>query len=193
MSKSKILNYSQLNVLFKQMEYLRHSERDRLVIALTFYTGMRIGEITKLIWSDLIDSNLLPHTQINFKRDQVKSRKPQRVLLSKKCRSEITRYLKYYLTKHEKVNFARPVILTQRNTAFTPNSLCIHINAVYKKVNQPHLTTHSGRKSFITALANKAVNAKVIMTLARHEHLSSTQKYVEINDEQLEQANELIG
>jgi len=34
---------------------------------------------------------------------------------------------------------------------------------------------------------------KVIMKLVRHKHLSTTQRYIEVNDKQLEEANELIG
>jgi len=54
------------------------------------------------------------------------------------------------------------------------------------------VTSHSGRRSFITALANKSINAKVIMNLARHRNLSTTQRYIEVNDEQLKNAVELI-
>lgn len=192
MKNSKILNAKQLSMLFKNIEGFNHCERDRLVIALTYYCAMRIGEVAQLKWSDVVDNNLIPQSQITFKKEQVKGKEPQRVLVSKRCRAEINRYLKFYIAKKGKIDFNKHLIMTQRNSPFTANSLCIHINAVYRKANLPHVTSHSGRKSYITSLANKAVNVKVIMKLARHKNLSTTQKYIEVNDEQLEEANELV-
>jgi len=192
MKNSKILNAKQLSQLFKTIENFAHAERDRLVVALTYYCAMRINEVAQLKWGNVLDSNLLPQTQITFKTEQVKGREPQRVLVSKRCRMEINRYLKFYISNKGKVDFKKPLIQTQRNTQFSANSLCHHINKLYRKANMPHVTSHSGRKSYITSLANKAVNVKVIMKLARHKHLSTTQKYIEVNDEQLEEANELV-
>jgi len=56
----------------------------------------------------------------------------------------------------------------------------------------PGASSHSGRRTFITKLANKGVSAKVLMTLARHQHLSTTQKYIEVNDAMLGAAVELV-
>jgi integrase/recombinase XerD len=52
-------------------------------------------------------------------------------------------------------------------------------------------SSHSSRRSFITKLAHSGVSAKVIMTLAGHKHLSTTQRYIDVNDEMLRQAVEL--
>ena len=192
MKNSKILNAKQLQMLFKNIEGFKHSERDRLVIALTYYCALRIGEVAQLKWGNVIDSNLLPVTQIVFSKEQVKSRESQRVLVSKKCRAEITKYLKFYMSVNGKVDLNKALIMTQKNTQFTANTLCHHINQLYRKANLPHVTSHSGRKSYITTLSNKAINVKVIMKLARHKNLSTTQRYIEVNDEQLESANELV-
>jgi integrase/recombinase XerD len=44
---------------------------------------------------------------------------------------------------------------------------------------QPLLGPHG----FITKLAHSGVSAKVIMELAGHEHLVTTRRYIEVNDE----------
>ena len=85
------------------------------------------------------------------------------------------------------------LLKSQKNTQFSPNSLCQRINELYKKANYSNITSHSGRKSYITHLSNKAINMKVIMKLVRHKHLTTTQRYIEVNEKQLEEANELIG
>ena len=70
--------------------------------------------------------------------------------------------------------------------------LLVHINKLYKRANLPHITTHSGRKSYITQLSNKAVNIKAIMKLVRHKNLATTQRYIQLTDDELQKANDLI-
>ncbi|OAN53059.1 integrase [Paramagnetospirillum marisnigri] len=53
-------------------------------------------------------------------------------------------------------------------------------------------SSHSGRRWFITQLAHSGVSAKVIMTLAGHRHLSTTQRYIEVNDQMMKAAVEVL-
>ena len=90
------------------------------------------------------------------------------------------------------INRQAPLIITQKNTQFSANSLCQLLNKLFKRCNLANATSHSGRRTFITTLANKSINAKLIMNLARHKNLSTTQRYIDVNDEQLKKAVELI-
>ena len=63
---------------------------------------------------------------------------------------------------------------------------------LYRKAGVDGATSHSGRRSFITKLAHNGISAKVIMTLAGHKHLSTTQRYIDVNDEMLRAAVEVI-
>ena len=192
MKNTQILTYKQLNVFFKTIESFAHAERNRLTVALTYYGALRIGEVAQLKWKDVIDANLLPLTQIDFRKEQVKARENQSIFVSKKLRMEITRYLKFYMQQNGKVDLNDPLIQTQKRSAFSANSLCQHINKLYKRANLPHITTHSGRKSYITQLSNKAVNIKAIMKLVRHKNLATTQRYIQLTDDELQKANDLI-
>ena len=49
---------------------------------------------------------------------------------------------------------------------------------------------HSGRRQFITTLAEKQINVRVIQALARHKHLNTTMRYIDINDVKLQNAVE---
>ena len=192
MKQAKTLNQKQLFLFLKQLELFKNSQRNQLIISLTFYSGLRIGEVTKLKWKDVIDSNLTVKDEIILSAENNKSNEVQRLFLNKKLRLEIVKYKTFYSQKYKHINLESPLIISQRNTQFSPNSLCQLINSLYKRCNLPTATTHSGRRSFITNLANKSLNAKVIMSLARHKNLSTTQRYIDVNDEQLKQAIELI-
>jgi integrase/recombinase XerD len=51
---------------------------------------------------------------------------------------------------------------------FSSNSLCQVLWCICKKAGLSNASSHAGRRTFITKLANKSVNAKMIMTLAGH-------------------------
>jgi integrase/recombinase XerD len=124
--------------------------------------------------------------------ENTKANESQKVFINKKLRNEIIEYKRYYSSKYSKIDLNTPLLITQKRTQFSANSLCQLINSIYKRCGLSNVTSHSGRRSFITALANKSINAKVIMNLARHRNLSTTQRYIEVNDEQLKNAVELI-
>ena len=53
-------------------------------------------------------------------------------------------------------------------------------------------SSHSGRRTFITRLANKGVSVRQLAALAGHVNISTTQKYIDVNSEQLARAVELL-
>jgi integrase/recombinase XerD len=53
-------------------------------------------------------------------------------------------------------------------------------------------TIHSGRRTYITKLANAGSNMRVLAELAGHKHISTTQRYIDVNDTQLAHAVELL-
>ena len=82
--------------------------------------------------------------------------------------------------------------MTQKRTAFSANTLCQLFGEIYRRAGIDGASSHSGRRSFISTLAHNAVSPKVIMTLAGHKHLSTTQRYIEVNDEMLKAAVEVV-
>jgi integrase len=53
-------------------------------------------------------------------------------------------------------------------------------------------TSHSGRRTFITKLADKGVGVRVLMALAGHKSIATTQRYIELNPTVMKAAVELI-
>ena len=54
-------------------------------------------------------------------------------------------------------------------------------------------SSHSGRRSFITALSGKGISVRVLAALAGHRSLSSILPYIDASDDMKRQAVELIG
>ena len=75
---------------------------------------------------------------------------------------------------------------------FNANTLTQHFHFLYKRAGLDGASSHSGRRSFITNLASKGVSVRVLMGLAGHRGISSTQAYIDINDNMLRSAVELV-
>lgn len=87
---------------------------------------------------------------------------------------------------------SQPVLITQKRTSFSANSLCQLMCSFYDRAGLDGGTSHSGRRWFITRLAHARISPKAIMMLAGHRHLSTTQRYIDVNDEMMRAAVEVL-
>lgn len=86
-----------------------------------------------------------------------------------------------------------PFFYSQRNReGFIANTLCQHFAVMYKNAGVSGASSHSGRRTFITTLAHKGVGVRVLMALAGHRNMSTTQRYIDLNDEMVRVAVNLI-
>lgn len=84
-----------------------------------------------------------------------------------------------------------PLLLTQKRTAFSANTLCQLMGKLYRIAGFKGATSHSGRRWFITRLAHSGVSSKV-MTFAGHRNLTTTQRYLDVRDDMMRAAVELL-
>jgi integrase/recombinase XerD len=63
---------------------------------------------------------------------------------------------------------------------------------MYRDAGIDGAKSHSGRRTFITTLANKGVGVRVLMALAGHRNMGTTQRYIDLNDEMMKVAVNLL-
>ncbi len=114
--------------------------------------------------------------------------KHERFFVSERLRRELDRYFR---SIQNRPALDARLLRTQKRTAFSPSMLCQWLTNLYRRAGIEGATSHSGRRWFITRLAHAGVSPKVIMTLAGHKHLTTTQRYIDVNDEMLRRAVEL--
>jgi Site-specific recombinase XerD len=149
---------------------------------------LRVGEIASLKIADVFDDDGNVRAQLRLRAEDTKGNEARTVFFSEKLIKEAEKY-------RESINTAavhKPLLKTQKNTAFSGNTLCQRFKELYVKAGIDGASSHSGRRWFITNLAHKGVSAKVLMTLAGHKNLSTTQRYIEVNDSLLKAAVEIL-
>ena len=65
-------------------------------------------------------------------------------------------------------------------------------NRIYKMAGIDGASSHSGRRQFVTQLADRGINARLVQVLAKQKHLSTTQRYIDVNENALRNAVELL-
>lgn len=197
MSKAKTLSDAELNKLLSYLKTTKNPKRNRLMVLLTYWGGMRVGEVAALKVKNVLNEDNTIKNEIYLKPNQTKGAKPRVVYLADKLLAEIENYLNSNLLI--KVNRELPLFLPERgfkgdhNTdGFTSDSLTHTFMRFYRKAGIEDGSSHSGRRTYITNLASKGVGARVLQELAGHKHLSTTQQYIDINDEMKRKALELL-
>jgi integrase/recombinase XerD len=167
----------------------KHAERNRLALMLSHLAGLRVGEIAALVVGDVIDSDGRVREQIRLRAEITKGGHARVVFVGEKLRREIERFRSQWIADRAP---DAPLLMTQKRTAFSANTLCQLMAQLYRQAGLDGATSHSGRRWFITRLAHSGVSPKVIMTLAGHKNLTTTQRYIDVRDEMMRAAVELL-
>lgn len=187
--QARVLDQNELKRVLAVAGAGRHGQRNRLAVMLSHYAGLRVGEIASLMWDDLLETDGSVQQVFYLDAQNTKSGEARAVHINNVLRKEIT---EYRVSCNTNVDKLAPVICSQKGAAFSANSLCQLFGRIYSAAGIDGASSHSGRRWFITKLAHKGVSPKVIMELAGHKHLGTTQRYIDVNDEMKSQAVQLL-
>ena len=199
MSQAKVLTEKEIKKVVKLIDSKRHSTRNRCMFLLTHGSGMRVGEVASLRICDVLASDGSIKSEVYLSAEQTKGSKGRTVYLSDKMRDEI----KLYLKTRFKLNELLAVTLTDTSRAlfanqkdchrgFSSSTACQMFHYWYKEAKIEGGSSHSGRRGFITNLANKGVHVRILQELAGHSSISVTQKYIDVNHDKLRIAVEML-
>ena len=190
MSQAKTFSNTELDQVLESVVTTKHPVRNRTMLLLTHWGGLRVGEVAALRICDVLDANNSVKNEIRLLPEQTKGRHARTVFLNEKLRSELQSYADQLAIKDREHAF----FYTQKypKRGFTANTLTQHFRIIYRDAGISGATSHSGRRSFITNLANKGIGVRVFMSLAGHRNISTTQAYIDVNDDMKRRAVELI-
>ena len=188
MRHAQTLNEAQFRKVMQYCKARRHVNRDTTIFMVSFYAGLRAKEIAALKLGDVFDADGNVREQFTLESDQTKGGQRRTVYINKRLAKAL---FDYGLDKNLS-NLNRPLFESQKGGHFSPNTMCQLFLDIYKACGFKDASSHSGRRTYITKLANKGVGVRLLAELAGHAHISTTQRYIDVNVEQLKEAVELL-
>ena len=189
MKQARILTKAEFKRVLAVVDSGKYAKRNRAVLYLSFYAGLRACEIASLRLHDGVDDERCVKSQIVLEKHMTKGNERQRVIVNSSLRKELQKYVDAVCPDYS-LNDA--LIQSQKGGAFSALTIVQLFARLYKQAGIVGASSHSGRRQFITALAEKQVNVRVIQALARHRHLNTTMRYIDVNDTKLQNAVELL-
>jgi len=188
MAQASTLTDTQLRRVLQYVSTRRHALRDRTILLVSFNAGLRAKEIAALLVGDIYDANGAVREHFNLRRAQTKGGHERTVYLNKALRRALAEYRT--LVEHSKLTDA--LFSTQKRGGFSANTMCQLFLEIYAAAGITGASSHSGRRTFVTRLANQGVSVRQLAALAGHRSISTTQRYIDVNAEQLANAVELL-
>jgi integrase/recombinase XerD len=190
MKQSPVLTEKQVKRVLNSSKMTKYGDRNRLVMVLSYYVGLRSCEICSLTVGDVIDGEGNVKEQVILKSTQTKGNKCNSIYFSGFVRDEIGNYLSKYSRLKERTT--ERLIQSQKGGGFTSQTLQNLFKHLYKSVGLDDCSSHSGRRTFITTLSERGISVRVIQELARHSDLSTTQRYIDVSVDKLKNAVESV-
>lgn len=189
MKQALTLNEAQLRRVLQYCTTRRHPLRDRTIVMVSFNAGLRAKEIAALTVGDVFDPDGAVREQFVLHGKQSKGGQARTVYVNQRLKT----VLKDYGAKHcVGKRGSAPLFVSQKGGHFSANTMCQLFLDIYRACGTRDASSHSGRRTYLTRLANKGVGVRVLAALAGHRHISTTQRYIDVNAEQMAAAVELL-
>ena len=199
MAQAKVLNEKEIRKVLLYIAAHKHSARNRAMFLLTTNCGLRAKEVAALRLCDVLTVEGKIREEFFLSAEKTKGSKGRTIYLSQKIQEELHNYLssRFKLSDLLAVTYTdtnRALFATQKNSnrGFSPSTMAQHFHYLYRSSKICGASSHSGRRGFITNLANKGVSVRLLMELVGHSSMSVTQKYIDVNPKMLRASVELI-
>ncbi|ARK07480.1 tyrosine recombinase [Sphingobium phage Lacusarx] len=175
--RAKTLDTDQLNGLLAYVEAnSRMPERDRLFVLLSYKAGLRAAEITKIDINAMTDAEGRIAKVVNIFSNVGKKGRERQIPMH----PEIRDALKAFRKKYPHLNYI--AVSSVDGQRMNVNAVTVYIWRLYKAAGYEDCSSHSGRRTFITNLAQRAnqfhSSLRDVQLLAGHARLDTTERYI---------------
>jgi len=174
--QAKVITPAQLRAALKRVRAGRHPARDQVMLLLSHKAGLRAAEIAGVTWPMLLDSSGALAEHIALENSICKKGSGRLIPVHPDLRSALLRL-------RRETGSAGHVIKSERGERMRATSVVNWLRALYADLALQGCSSHSGRRSFITAcartLARTGGSLRDVQMLAGHRDLATTQKYIE--------------
>ena len=160
----------------------RLPDRSTVVLMMSIGLGLRAKELAALRWVDLFDTNWTLRDVLHLKAAYTKGAKTRDLYLSW---PKLRQTLDAYGAKSRPTELNRPLFRSQKGGHLRPSSMARFLKSLYREAGLPTASSHSGRRTLITSLAERGIDLKAISAIAGHSSVRMTAVYVEDNPKRL--------
>ena len=179
--KAPVLSPEQFKRTIKFQKSTKYGLRNRVLLMISFYLGLRAKEMSSLIVADLVDRNGDLKEECMLKKHQTKRSKQRRFYLTnEKLKKVLVEYLETKKDRDGNLDLDQPLIKSQKGGAFDPNTLQQLFHQMYKCVGI-EASSHSGRRTMATRQADRGVSIRNLQVILGHSSISSTALYISEN------------
>lgn len=190
MSKqAKVLDEAEFRRVLAVAGSTRLKSRNELLVKMSYMVGARACELASLRVSDVRNEDGTIKDVVLLEGWQTKGSKRARLFLNQRIRKHLAAYFDKRPNLAGQPNHA--LFYSQKGEGLTTQSIINLFAKLYRDAGISGASSHSGRRTFITNLVERGVNPRIIQALARHSSLSTTMRYMDVNDTKLRNAVEL--
>ena len=163
----------------------RHGARAEAALAMSLGLGLRAKELASLKWGDVYAEDGRVRPVLHLRAAYTKGAKTRDVFASS---PSLRRVLEKYGEGRWIVSPAAmqaPLFASQRGGPMTAYSMARFLKALFAEAGIAGASSHSGRRTLITRLAERGVDLKAIAEIAGHASIRTTAMYVESNPRRL--------
>ena len=186
--QAKVLTKAQIDTLLLHVGNGRNPVRNRLIVFLSVKAGLRAKEIAHLTWSMVLNSDGTLSKEINLQDCASKGKSGRVIPMAKELFVELGKW-------QSSCNAIDPysrIISTERSPSTSAQAIVNMFAEWYRSLGFIGASSHSGRRTFCTAIAAHGTSLRVLMRLMGHRHMSTTAVYIDANDDMLRRAVELV-
>ncbi len=187
MAQAKTLTKNEIDQVLAYLEKRKYSERNRAMFFMSLWAACRVGEIAALKMGDVVNPDGSIKGEVRLSASQTKGGQPRTVFLPKKLQEELEKYLVTRFVRNPEV----PFFHTANRLGFTANTLTQHFFWMYRNAGI-EASSHSGRRSRITELAQAGIGVRTLAAIAGHRSIVVTQRYIDVNPSMIRNAVELV-
>lgn len=180
--KAPYIPPSDLEKTLKAQDRYRFAERDKAILMLSHFMGLRAKELAALRLGDVFD----PHTGqvrevVRLLSSMTKGERFREVfLVNEHARTSVLTYLRTRSLRH----MDAPLFQSQRGGHFSANSMQRLVAICYARANVRG-SSHSGRRSYATRLIEHGADIYAVKELLGHSSIVTTQAYFSSSPERL--------
>ena len=188
MSQAKTFTDQEIEKVLQHISQNKFALRNKVMFLTGLWSGMRVKEIASLRVCDCVGNDGKVKTEIRLSAEQTKGNHPRTVFIPAKLQSLLQQYVDLRNPKDK----SESLFITINRRPFNANTMTQHFFWLFRSCGVEGASSHSMRRTFLTRLAGKGIQIRVLAALAGHRAIAVTMRYLDASDDMKRNAVELI-